>query len=295
MKNLHFRPALFNNRTCCLLSILFLALAAMPLAADEPVAPATGLLRVHPQNHRYFADASGKAILLTGSHSWANFVDNSYENAASPPALDYDAYLAFMAKHNHNFFRLWTWENTINPGVKQGTVYYGPQMPYPRPGPELALDGKPKFDVKQFDQPYFDRMRACIAAARDKGMYVSVMLFNGFSATGKGNVGGDAWAGHYYNPKNNINGIDGGAGGKVHTLADPAVTALQEAYVRKVIDTVGDLDNVLYEIANEDTFSDANTEWQYHMIRFVKDYEMTKPKQHPVGMTVQFPKGNDQV
>ena len=29
------------------------------------------------------------------------------------------------------------------------------------------------------------------------------------------------------------------------------MTALQEAYVRKVIDTVNDLDNVLYEITNE--------------------------------------------
>ena len=164
-----------------------------------------------------------------------------------------------MAKHNHNFFRLWTWENTFNPGVKQGTVYYGPQMPYLRPGPELALDGKPKFDLTQFDPSYFDRMRKFITAARDKGMYVAVMLFNGFSVVGKGNVGGDAWQGHYCNPKNNINGIDGGADGKVHTLADPAVTALQEAYIRKIIDTVNDLDNVLYEIANEDSGSPEPT------------------------------------
>ena len=70
---------------------------------------------------------------------------------------------------------------------------------------------------------------------------------------------------------------------------------MQEAYVRKVIDTVNDLDNVLYEIINEDTGSPANTEWQYHMIRFIKDYEKTKPKQHPVGMTVQYPKGSDKV
>ena len=31
----------------------------------------------------------------------------------------------------------------------------------------------------------------------------------------------------------------------------PAITSLQEAYVRKVIDAVNDLDNVLYEICNE--------------------------------------------
>lgn len=56
--------------------------------------------------------------------------------------------------------------------------------------------------------------------------------------------------------QNNINGINGDANGdgrgtNVHTLSDPAVTRLQEAYVRHVIDAVGDLDNVLYEISNE--------------------------------------------
>jgi hypothetical protein len=62
---------------------------------------------------------------------------------------------------------------------------------------------------------------------------------------------------------------------------------LQEAYVRKVIDTVDDLDNVLYEISNE---SPANSEqWQYHMINYIKNYEATKPKQHPVGMTWEWP------
>jgi hypothetical protein len=27
-----------------------------------------------------------------------------------PPQFDYDAYLAFLQQHNHNFVRLWTWE-----------------------------------------------------------------------------------------------------------------------------------------------------------------------------------------
>ena len=29
-----------------------------------------GPLRVHPANGRYFTDASGRAIYLTGSHTW---------------------------------------------------------------------------------------------------------------------------------------------------------------------------------------------------------------------------------
>jgi hypothetical protein len=132
-------------------------------------------------------------------------------------------------------------------------------------------------------------------AARDNGVYASIMLFNGFSIEGKGNVGGDPWQGHPFNPKNNINGVDAGSGTASHTLSNPAITALQEAYVRKVIDTVNDLDNVLYEISNEDSGGPGNTAWQTHMIQFIKGYEAAKAKQHPVGMTAQYPQGSDAV
>lgn len=83
------------------------------------------------------------------------------------------------------------------------------------------------------------------------------------------------------------------AGGwEVFTLAaNPAVTAVQEAHVRKVVDTVNDLDNLLYEISNENHRN--STEWQYHIIRFIKRYESRKPKQHPVGMTFQYEGGKN--
>ena len=89
-----------------------------------------------------------------------------------------------------------------------------------------------------------------------------------------------------------MNGIDGDLNGddegkEIQTLQDPKITALQEQYVRKVVDTLSDFDNVLWEISNE---SDRESkEWQYHMIRLIKTYEAGKKKQHPVGMTVAYP------
>jgi hypothetical protein len=56
-----------------------------------------------------------------------------------------------------------------------------------------------------------------------------------------------------------------------------------------VVDTLSDFDNVLYEIANET--HPGSTDWQYHMIRFIRRLEQTKPRQHPVGMTFQFQGG----
>jgi hypothetical protein len=41
---------------------------------------------------------------------------------------------------------------------------------------------------------------------------------------------------------------------------------------------------VLFEIANESHFTHSK-DWQYHLIRCIKNYERTKTNQHPVGMT----------
>jgi hypothetical protein len=260
---------------------------------DGPQRAARGPLRVHPTSPRYFTDGSGKAVFLTGSHTWGNLQDYTYATAPSPPPMDFNAYLAFLKARNHNFFRLWAWESAFNPGAKAGTTSYDP-MPYERTGRDAARDGKPKFDLTHFNQAYFDRMRARVRAAGEGGLYVSVMLFNGFSIEGKGNVGGDPWQGHPLNPSNNINGLDGRGPTGVHTLSNRAVTAVQEAYVRKVIDTVNDCDNVLYEITNEDTASPADTAWQTHFIQVIKAYEAEKGKRHPVGMTSQWPGPNDE-
>ena len=264
--------------------------ATRKVVASLPMGP---LVR-HPENPRYFQNsATGQLVYLTGSHTWANLVDMG---PGDPPArFDFEAYVDWMAKLDHNFMRLWTWElvtwdTKANRHDKLHTV--GP-MPYARTGPGLALDGKPKFDLTKFDPAYFERLRRRVATARKRGIYVSVMLFEGWGLQ----FSPGAWEGHPFHPKNNINGIDGDANGdgkgvEVHELGNKAVTALQEAYVRKVIDTVNEFDNVLYEISNEN--HPPSTPWQYHMIRFIKACEKSKPHRHPVGMTFQYKGGSNQ-
>ena len=43
-----------------------------------------GPLRVHPSNPRYFADGSGKAVYLTGAHTWNNLVDMGIGDPPAP-------------------------------------------------------------------------------------------------------------------------------------------------------------------------------------------------------------------
>ena len=256
------------------LFVSFVSAQESVIQQDADVSCPMGPLRTSSSNSRYFADGCGNAVYLTGSHAHLSFKDGGRRPPGISP-LDYDKYLDLMEANNHNFMRLWSgWE----------LPFFEPQ-PWKRTGPEMARDGKPKFDLAQFDESYFERLRDRVVAARERNIYVSVMLFEGWLLRF---IPGSA-AQHPFHPTNNVNDInadtnDDGVIIEAHTLNNSAVTAIQEAYVRKVIDTLNDLDNVLYEIANESAFPES-VQWQYHMIHFIKDYQETKPNQHPVGMT----------
>jgi len=260
----------------------------------SPFCHAAGPLCVSKVNSRYFTDDTSKAIYLTGSHTWNNLVDIGPSDP--PPKFDYTKFLDYLESRNHNFFRLWTWDlvkwDTTNNSLGKKTVHTVAPHKWLRTGPGLALDGKPKFNLEKFNPEYFKRLGKRVKAAQKRGMYAAVMLFEGWGMQ----FCPDAWQWHPFNPKNNINGVDGdlngdGRGFEVYTLADPALTAIQEAYVRKVIDTINEFDNVLYEISNEN--HPPSLHWQYHMIDFIHDYEAQKPKQHPVGMTFQYRGGTN--
>jgi hypothetical protein len=266
--------------TTFVLTLILVVFSLSANAANREVGP----LRVASFNPRYFTDGSGRAIYLTGSHHWDNLLDRGAE-----PKFDYTAYLDFLVRHNHNFIRLWTNE-TAGPGPNFPHRGSRP-LPYQRTGPGTALDGNPKFDLTELEPAYFERLRSRVKEAGERGIYVMVMLFQGFSIHNKGGARLNPWPGHPFNAANNINGIDGdanrnGEGEEVHTLQLPAVTRIQEAYVRKVLDTLNEFDNVLYEVANESHRSSA--QWQYHMIRLVREHEETKPKQHAVVMTFMW-------
>jgi hypothetical protein len=278
--------------------LIVLALTSEPSFAASEGSIAKGPLRIHPDNPRYFTDgttmADGllKAVYLTGAHTWNNLVDMGRSDP--PGKFDYQGYLNFLVKHDHNFIRLWAWDSTAwdtrsNRNLGKNFIHHISPLPWARTGPGNALDGKLKFDLTQFDAAYFDRLRSRVAAAGERGIYVSVMLFegSGLSAGNRlpGTKDGWAWRNHPFNPANNINGanVEGAEAlsGRVHTLRSPEVNKLQAAYIRKVVDTVNDLDNVLYEVINEG----GEKEWNWWAIQTIQEHQRTKPKQHPIGNT----------
>jgi hypothetical protein len=259
-------------------------------AASTPAEAAPGPLVVSSANPRYFTDGGGRAVYLTGSHHPFDLQDSTESGE-----FDFDGFLNLLQTYNHNFFRLWVWESASGAPWTEEEISFSP-LPYARTAPENAIDGGPKFDLTTFNDEFFDRLRSRVAAAGERGIYVSIMLFQGWSIGRKSGFPGNPWPGHPFNSENNVNEIIDNPvgvedGDYVHTLQVPAITALQEAYVKRVIDTVNDLDNVLYEISNESPT--GSEDWQYHFVDFIHSYEATKPKQHPVMMSVEWPGGGN--
>jgi len=190
------------------------------------------------------------------------------ECSAEPERFNFGDYLDFLEAHGHNFIRLWRWEQFKGQLPMAGVHCCMTPQPWPRTGPGAATDGKPKFDLDRFDPGFFDRLRERVVAAGERGIYVSVMLFEGFSL--HLTAAPDNIQGHPFHAANNVNGVGIRSIDDYQVLPlEPRVQAIQEAYIRKVVDTVHDLPNVLYEVANESSgggsidpkFAEQNEGW----------------------------------
>ncbi|MEZ5084655.1 MAG: hypothetical protein R2750_14615 [Bacteroidales bacterium] len=237
---------------------------------------AHSILKVCSTNGRYFCEGN-KAVFMTGSHTWDNLQDIGTVN------FNFTDYLDWMEDLNHNFIRLWAWETPKGTDWANNINYTISPIPYVKVGSQ--------YDVTQLNQAYFDRLIQRIQDAKERGIYVAIMFFEGFSAEHASN----AWNYHPLKAGNNINGISVGRY-DVHTNLNPDVVTAQKLYVREVIDIVNyyNLNNVLYEIGNEIPYTIESDLWQNDLIDYIHDYEFnTYGVNRPVGKTFQNDGGSN--
>jgi hypothetical protein len=249
-----------------------LMLTAPPTTAAPSIA---GPLTSSPGGH-FFTDASGRVVYLAGSQTWNDLQDTDQSNTPAP--FDFNAYVNFLTSHAQNATILWHKDlpRYCNWGAG-GTWSMGP-FPWARTGSGNASDGKPRFDLSQFDQAYFDRLRTRAVQLQQNNIYAVVQLFDGLGLLNN-RCAND---GYPFSGPNNVNGIDDGGGANSMTMRGPnAITDVQDAYVKKTIDTLNDLPNVLWQVSEE--APNNSTWWQGHMIDLIHGYEAGKPMQHPVG------------
>jgi hypothetical protein len=256
---------------------------ALQNASESAKKPIIAPLKALATNPHYFTDGTGNAVYLTGSHTWNTLQDWGTDNTIQP--LDFQAFVRMLAANHHNFTLLWATELPKFRGLPTEATsppdFIVSPQPWQRTGPGNATDGKLKFDLSKFDQTYFDRLRARVQKLNAAGIYAGVYFFTGEFLL-RFRFSGD---GYPFTGSNNVNAIHDGGGTKSVTMIAPsAITDIQDAYVKKVIDTLNDLPNVLW-IVSEEAPRDSQW-WNNHLIALARSYEAGKPVQHPIGYGV---------
>ena len=164
-------------------------------------------------------------------------------------------------------------DNTLAPLPKS---YVAPWVRSNQPG---AADGGNKFDLTQWDPAYFARLKDFVAQAGRRGVVVELVLFCTF-------YDDQLWKVNPMRTGNNINGVGKVKRTEVLALKEKALTAVQEALVRKLVRELKDFDNVYFEVCNEPYFADVAPAWQDHIIDEIEDAEKELPHKHLIARNI---------
>ena len=240
-------------------SRLTLALAIVVPAmtwAAEPIAP-------HPENPRYFLFRAKPAFLMTSGEHYGAVLNRDF---------DHVPYLAELFAHRSNLTRLFSGTYREVPGSFQiagNTLAPAPARyaaPWPRSSQPGAVDGGNKFDLSAWDPAYFDRLKSFVAAAGERGIVVELVLFCPFYEE-------NLWTVNPMNARNNVGGIGTMPRSEVFTLKHPAMVAVHESLVRKLVSELRRFDNLYYEICNEPYFGGVALDWQARVARTIVETE----------------------
>ena len=181
-------------------------------------------LVLHPQNPHYFS-YKGKPLMLVGSGEHYGAVVNK--------GFNYQIYLEALKQDALNTTRLFTGayiEKQGDFGIANNTLAPKSEnvlLPWKRSNvPGYALGGN-KFDLDQWDEHYFDRLKNFVQQASYTDVIVEVVLFSAHY--------GGGWNYSALNRKNNINETDTLSGRNVNTLENGNILSHQEKYVRKIV------------------------------------------------------------
>lgn len=168
----------------------------------------------------------GKPIQLVGY---------SYYGLLGDRQFDAKNFLKILAAHNINFTRFFL------------------ILPWPvEPGPNVLPFAKTgdKYDLRKFDEKFFVRLSAIVKQADELGIVCQVCLFDrcGLAVNDR-----NAWSNNPYNGKINVNGLLTRSSGGYPPFCQTGgpIAKINSAFIRKVVATIGDRGNVIYEIMNE--------------------------------------------
>src|SRR5438128_2566978 len=130
-------------------------LALIPALAMIVSAPSKPL-SLHPENPHYFLFRGKPAVLITSGEHYGAVINLDF---------DYVTYLETLAKDRLNLTRTWSGTYCEQPGnfnITENTLAPLPGRficPWKRSSVPGAGDGGSKFDLNQWDEAYFKRLK----------------------------------------------------------------------------------------------------------------------------------------
>lgn len=250
-------------------ALVVLAIAASPAGAQP--------LALHPDNPHYFVFHGKPVILITSGEHYGAVLNLDF---------DYKKYLATLQADGLNLTRTFTGAyvepvgafkiegNTLAPAAGRLVC------PWARSDTPGYIHGGNRFDLTRWDSAYFQRLKGFMTEADRRGIVVELNLFTPMYEDPQWN----------YSPmkaSNNINGIGKVGKHEVYTTdKEPALLAVQQAMVRKIVRELNDFDNLYYEICNEPYFGGVTRSWHDAITDVIIDTEKTLPKKHLISWNV---------
>jgi hypothetical protein len=248
-------------------------------AMDEPppkAQPDGSPIRLHPENPHYFLFRGKPTVLITSTEHYGAVLNGDFD--AIP-------YLDELHARGFNLTRTFSGTYREVPGsfkIEKNTLAPTADKyiaPWPRTGPPGAADGRNKFDLGRWNDAYFDRLKAFVAAASERGIVVEFPLFCPFYEE-------DLWAVNPMNARNNVNGVGEVARNEAYTGRHRNLQDVQEAFVRKVVRELNGFDNLYFEICNEPYFGGVTLDWQARIAAVIVETEEALPRQHLLAQNI---------
>lgn len=236
--------------------ILQIAEVAVIMAAARPLA-------LHPDNPHYLLFRGKPAVLITSGEHYGAVLNLDF---------DYHRYLDELARWGFNLTRTFSGvyhEVQTSFGIEENTLAPAQGRwicPWARSDQPGAADGGNKFDLTRWNPAYFRRLKDFVHEAGCRGIVVELVLFCVFYED-------VLWDRCPMKAANNINGIGNVGRMEVYALKEQALTAAQEALVRKIATELAGFDNVYYELCNEPYFGGVTREWNQRMARAIQETE----------------------
>lgn len=236
-------------------------------------------ISLHPENPHYFM-FRGKPAILIGS--------TEHYGAVMNLDFDYVTYFNELAYSGMNVTRTFTGVYVEPQGafrIEKNTMAPAPGRficPWARSSEKGYRNVGNKFDLAQWNEAYFTRLKDFIEEAGRRSIVVELDLFSNIYDTLQ-------WQLSPLYHANNINGVEKIEDWKeVLSLRHPGLLKIQEDMVRKIVSELKEFDNLYYEVCNEPYFGDtiALREWEDHMTAVVADAQKEHKNKHLISNNV---------